>query len=661
MAKALNAFPHLKKYCSGVHESVVSAGALSALPARDEHVREIMYGPDHDHDAHFNILDARDWRDAAGRHALELAKAGRLPAALAAGVQMLMEPIPADSAHAEWVHTPGFDDNPVFSFAGAAWLALYNLGAASALRERWDLSAPTARLCGTSSGALVAAANAVASPLSDSVVRCFEQWVECNEHVLGPWSQMDRIIHEGLHALTPTDAHTRVSHRLKVALASSIAPVQHDPGCMAARCMEPPAGDVQEEQLQLYQHPLPQAVGLVGLDAIWGEQVLPHRVHATNFATLPELFAAVRASCFLPCYSGAYAKLPRRALHTMHPAVQQQHEIDPRCTCRTPAQAQSGSQEQASVAGQAAGWWHRARPSADALRRRMPCNRPAEHACFDGAMTDNIPRWHGDEEFTLLKLVGTQRRGGDLEPHDAAPAARTDDAFDTQMRIRSRSVSRVSSLPTLDTAADCRPASANTARACTGAQAAPPATAQPVPLVIRPLPEPEGAGSPTGDGPACRQRPVPPLAVDLRDRVQHVPPSALAVGQEGDTMQWTNGAVALRSGYVFDPRTDGLTVTISPNAGAGTISPPLTTQAGSPQNNENKRRASPLARTEARPVSFNVQGNVGVGGWAGVHAVFPCPASVWWETFFAGRAHAQSWMAQHNFNARPKGQGKPSR
>jgi len=624
-----------------------------------------MYGPDHNLEEHFNILDARDWRDAAGRQALLLARAGRLPTPIAAGIQMLMEPVAADAAHAQWVHTAGFDNNPVFSFAGAAWLALYNLGAASALRERWDLAAPTARLCGTSSGALVAAANAVGSPLSDSVVRCFEQWVECNGHVMGPWAQMDRMIADGLHSLTPPHAHTAVSHRLKVALASSIAPMQHEHGCAAvATAVQPPplAGG-----LGLYEHPLPQAVGIVGLDAYWGPQVLPHRVHATHFESLPALFAAVRASCFLPCYSGAYAKLPRRALHTLHPAMQQQLQHDALCTC---AVSQQAGQREADVAGRAAAGWLQTRPSAGTLRRLLPCSRPEAHACFDGAMTDNIPRWHGDEEFALLKLAAAHAGGvsGVAGVGHPSPCA-NDEPEDEPSRpgdhggslcVRSRSVSRSPSAPVNGCSQPWEPLAAGVAaaEACTPQPV-------PVPLVLRQVPDAEGAGSPGGDGPPCMGPVAPPLAVDLRlgADASGVARGALLVQQAPSGLQWTHGAVALQSGYVFDPRSDGLTVTVSPNAGAGAISPPSSARGALPSAGaaQAKHAGSPLAVREERPVSFDVSGSLGVDGWAGVHAVFPCPASVWWETFFAGRAHAQAWMAKHNFPPRPRGQGKPTR
>ena len=649
MAKALNAFPHLKRYCHGVHSSAMSDEQLHALPARDSHVKEIMYGPDHNLEEHFNALDARDWRDAAGRRALLLADAGRLPAPIAAGIQMLMEPVPADAAHAEWVHTPGFDDNPVFSFAGAAWLALYNLGAASALRERWDLGAPAARLCGTSSGALVAAANALGSPLSDSVVRCFEQWVECNEHVMGPWSQMDRIVGEGLVSLTPPHAHRAVSHRLKVALASSIAPIQHAADCAAAGA----AADVKAAGGgQLHDHPAPQAVGLVGLDAYWGPQVLPYRVHATSFPSLSALFAAVRASCFLPCYSGAYAKLPRHALHMQHPTVHQEHEASVQCAC-TGLGDDGRDGSQADVGGRAAAWWHAAGGGVGVRQLLAPCSRREVHACFDGAMTDNIPRWHGDEEFSLLKLVaeraaGTSFRAPPSTPEAACPIA-AEGVGTRGARSRSRSVSRldVSAVETDFHAPD----EAETHEAESEES---PAAAMTVPLVVRQRPWMDGAGSPGGGGPPPAAA-VPPLAADLRPGVCGVRPSALQADNAGGCLRWTSGAVALRSGYVFDPRTDGLTVTISPNAGAGTISPPCCQADPAPQ-----RAGSPLPRREQRPVSFDVAGGIGVGGWAGVHAVFPCPASVWWETFFAGRAHAQAWMAQQGYPPRPRGQGKPT-
>lgn len=360
MAKALRAFPSLAKHAVGIPHSALATADLFAIPGRDSHVADVMYGsvapPS---PPAFCTADLREWRDWLGGRLAAWHAAGALPQPLAALTQYATTQPRTVSPHCAWLPTPGFDGAPVFSFAGVAWMAVYHLGAVSALRERWDLTHPSVRLCGTSSGAIVAATAGSGALTSDALVRCFEQWADANGQVLGPISHMTRILAEGLHNLTPPDAHSRLHHRLKVVVSSTAPPGEVDPP-------SPTNGEGGDGEPP--PPPQPSPLHQLGFQHILGEDLLPHRAHVTEFPSRDSLIATVEASCHVPGYSGGPVgkPLPEHLVHAQHPAARQR-------------------------AGQAAA------PSSV---------RHATSLMFDGALTDNFPRWHGDVEWVWMAGLG---------------------------------------------------------------------------------------------------------------------------------------------------------------------------------------------------------------------------------------------------------------
>jgi hypothetical protein len=78
------------------------------------------------------------------------------------------------------------------------------------------------------------------------------------------------------------------------------------------------------------------------------------------------------------------------------------------------------------------------------------------------------------------------------------------------------------------------------------------------------------------------------------------------------------------------------TATVSPEPGAGTISPP--------QVGDATPRGAGLDQTP-----FCSSPQLGAGGWPRWYSLVPPPPEKYWKVFFAGRAHAQAWMVKHGF------------
>ncbi|XP_069551532.1 patatin-like phospholipase domain-containing protein 2 [Brachyistius frenatus] len=108
------------------------------------------------------------------------------------------------------------------SFAGCGFRSIYYLGALSCILERVpQLIHGASRICGASSGSLVAAALIVGIPLEEFCVDVLTMAKEARKHTLGvfhPTFSLLRTVRDSLLEKLPEDAHLRASGKLCVSL-----------------------------------------------------------------------------------------------------------------------------------------------------------------------------------------------------------------------------------------------------------------------------------------------------------------------------------------------------------------------------------------------------------------------------------------------------------
>ncbi|XP_053282700.1 patatin-like phospholipase domain-containing protein 2 [Pleuronectes platessa] len=108
------------------------------------------------------------------------------------------------------------------SFAGCGFRSVYHLGASSCILERvpWLIHGAS-KICGASSGCLVAAALTVGIPLEQFCVHVLSMAKEARQQTLGvfhPTFSLLRRVQETLMEKLPEDAHRRASGKLCVSL-----------------------------------------------------------------------------------------------------------------------------------------------------------------------------------------------------------------------------------------------------------------------------------------------------------------------------------------------------------------------------------------------------------------------------------------------------------
>ncbi len=380
MEKALRTYPSLAaRVTRNKHLLQLSDEELFSIPARDTHVSSAMYNRTGCNSGSYpfleqasaaepawgvlgRCLDLRDWASCLALLCKQVTlvliqMASLVGSALVGDASKALSQPPSQPAAqgctshsilAQWAHTAEFDSNPLFSFSGAAWLIIYHVGAASALQERWALSAPSARLCGTSSGSVVATCTGAGLQLSDLIVRSFEKWLLCNQRVCGPVGCMGELVLEAMTRHLPEDGHKQLSDRVKIAV-SALAPLH---GVHAGNGDRVPAHEAG-------------ALFFPGLERGW-----LHPAHVSHFESKADVTAAVLASCYIPLYSDVPGSITRSMCHAVQP--------DTWASMRPP-----------SCAGEPL--------------------RSSPVVCWDGGLTSNYPRWFGQQE---LKAIAQLREGG---------------------------------------------------------------------------------------------------------------------------------------------------------------------------------------------------------------------------------------------------------
>uniref|UniRef100_A0A4W6FYZ0 triacylglycerol lipase n=1 Tax=Lates calcarifer TaxID=8187 RepID=A0A4W6FYZ0_LATCA len=115
-----------------------------------------------------------------------------------------------------------WDEEWNISFAGCGFRSIYYLGALSCILERVpQLVHGASKICGASSGCLVAAALAVGIPIEQFCVDVLNVAKEARKHTLGvfhPTFSLLRTVRESLLEKLPEDAHLRASGKLCVSL-----------------------------------------------------------------------------------------------------------------------------------------------------------------------------------------------------------------------------------------------------------------------------------------------------------------------------------------------------------------------------------------------------------------------------------------------------------
>ena len=396
MERALRAYPSLAAHVTrNEATALIPDEELFAIPARDARVMPAMYNRSGCNRGSFpglplpssqaaslrlalaRCLDLRDWAAAlaaaaksivrvatvslqslcgtgagCGGSGGELTPAGPLGGAEASGGGVPSAPAPASVGLASWVHTEAFDTNPIFSFSGAAWLIIYHVGAASALQERWSLSAPSARLCGTSSGSVVAACTGSGLQMSDMIVRCFEKWLACNERVMGPVGVMGSLVHEAMtRHVERAGGHKLCSDRVKIA----ITPLQDMASAHAGDKTVFPVEDAG-------------ALFHAGLEAGWLQAA-----HVSHFDTAAALTEAVLGSCYIPLYSDMPGRITRGVAHGMQPEE-----------------------------------WAARRSEQALIPQGADADTPL--VCWDGGLSSNYPRWFGQGELREMRALAAGGR-----------------------------------------------------------------------------------------------------------------------------------------------------------------------------------------------------------------------------------------------------------
>ncbi|CAB1417855.1 unnamed protein product [Pleuronectes platessa] len=115
-----------------------------------------------------------------------------------------------------------WDEEWNLSFAGCGFRSVYHLGASSCILERvpWLIHGAS-KICGASSGCLVAAALTVGIPLEQFCVHVLSMAKEARQQTLGvfhPTFSLLRRVQETLMEKLPEDAHRRASGKLCVSL-----------------------------------------------------------------------------------------------------------------------------------------------------------------------------------------------------------------------------------------------------------------------------------------------------------------------------------------------------------------------------------------------------------------------------------------------------------
>ncbi|XP_031151092.1 patatin-like phospholipase domain-containing protein 2 isoform X2 [Sander lucioperca] len=115
-----------------------------------------------------------------------------------------------------------WDEEWNISFAGCGFRCIYYLGALSCILERVpQLVHGASKICGASSGCLVAAALAVGIPIEQFCVDVLTVAKEARKHTLGvfhPTFSLLRTVRDTLLEKLPADAHLRASGKLCVSL-----------------------------------------------------------------------------------------------------------------------------------------------------------------------------------------------------------------------------------------------------------------------------------------------------------------------------------------------------------------------------------------------------------------------------------------------------------
>lgn len=115
-----------------------------------------------------------------------------------------------------------WDEEWNISFAGCGFRSIYYLGALSCILEQVpQLVHGASKICGASSGCLVAAALTVGIPIEQLCVDVLNTAKEARKHTLGvfhPTFSLLRIVRESLLERLPADAHLRASGKLCVSL-----------------------------------------------------------------------------------------------------------------------------------------------------------------------------------------------------------------------------------------------------------------------------------------------------------------------------------------------------------------------------------------------------------------------------------------------------------
>ncbi|XP_049430204.1 patatin-like phospholipase domain-containing protein 2 isoform X1 [Epinephelus fuscoguttatus] len=115
-----------------------------------------------------------------------------------------------------------WDEEWNISFAGCGFRSIYYLGALSCILERAPrLVHGASKICGASSGCLVAAALTVGIPIEEFCVDVLAVAKEARKHTLGvfhPTFSLLRTVRDSLLERLPADAHLRASGKLCVSL-----------------------------------------------------------------------------------------------------------------------------------------------------------------------------------------------------------------------------------------------------------------------------------------------------------------------------------------------------------------------------------------------------------------------------------------------------------
>ncbi|XP_070827964.1 patatin-like phospholipase domain-containing protein 2 [Chaetodon trifascialis] len=115
-----------------------------------------------------------------------------------------------------------WDEEWNISFAGCGFRSIYYLGALSCLLQRVpQLVHGASKICGASSGCLVAAALTVGIPIEHICVDVLTVAKEARKHILGvfhPTFSLLRVVRDSLLEKLPADAHLQASGKLCVSL-----------------------------------------------------------------------------------------------------------------------------------------------------------------------------------------------------------------------------------------------------------------------------------------------------------------------------------------------------------------------------------------------------------------------------------------------------------